>query len=212
MDGAGDIAAAKKPTIVHYTNQALTSLYSRFMIKADNLIVVQRANITLYKLNSLHSLRNTSAPVGTPLYIDDTDDKPFADDLIKILSVYDQYSCELPINDIDDPASVFVPQPDVLQLPTPVGGMPLGVSYQARHSKLAADYGATIELPVYLEEALTAKIAAYVYSAMNSQESTAKAQEHEARYESICALVEDQDLLISSVATTNTKFGRRGFV
>ena len=47
---------------------------------------------------------------------------------------------------------------------------------------------------------------------MNTQESTAKSQEHLATYEAICAEAIDRDLVNTSISSTNTSFEKRGFV
>lgn len=210
-EGSGTIIAAKRPRIIHYANTALLRIFSRMLLKENSLLITQLENITLYRLDKKHSVTNPVA--GYYSYIQDTADNLFDNDVIRITSVYDHNGIELPINDIDDPLSVFIPQPDVLQLPNPVEGAPLGVSYQARHAPLSYNTPSqVIEIPETLEEALTALIAHYVFSHMNSQEAAAKGQEHLARYEAIVSEVTDRDLLTESSSTSSNRFSRNGWV
>ena len=69
-----------------------------------------------------------------------------------------------------------------------------------------------IELPDVLVGALTAFIAYKVYSFMNTAEATGKALEHKARYEEICQGAIDEDLVATSISTTNNRFAKRGWI
>jgi len=210
-EGSGTIVAAKRPRIIHYANTALLRIFSRMLLKENSLLITQMENVTLYRLDKKHSVTNPVA--GYYSYIQDTADNLFDNDVIRITSVYDQNGVELPINDLDDPLSVFIPQPDVLQLSHPVDGAPLGVSYQARHAPLNYNTPSqVIEIPEVLEEALTALISYFVFSHMNTQESAAKAMEHMTRYEAIVSEVIDRDLVIESVSTSSNRFARNGWV
>lgn len=210
MDGAGNIAEDKKPKIVFYLNNALTQLHSRFNLKEDTLLIQQDGGIRLYSLTVEHAL--TNATVATK-YIIDSEAKPFVGDLIKVLEVRDHHGCVLPLNDPESCRSVFTPQPEVIQVPSPVTGMPLGVAYQARHIPVpAGDETAEIVIPNSLEEALMAYIAYQQYRDLNTQESTAKAAEHLSLYEAMCSQVEARDLVNGSYSMTNSRFAKGGWV
>lgn len=209
-DGAGDIVVGKKPKILHYTNEALLRLYSRFILREADCLIEQQEWIRFYKLSPEFALSNPT-PGDTTLYIIDTEDKPFVEDVIKILGVYGSDGCELPLNDRQNPYSVFTPQADVVQVPNPVQGSPLGVLYQARHVELKA-YTDDIVLPATLNRALTSYIAYLTYSHMNGQENAAKANEHMQIYEAICNEAEQMGLVGDSHATTNTRFANGGWI
>lgn len=212
-DGSGDILAAKKPRIIHYANKALTRLFTRYLLKESNLLISQVANLTMYNLHSKHSVNNTSPLPGDYLYIQDTVDNPFRDDLIRVTSVFDQNGVELPLNDIEDPLSAFTPQNTVLQIVNPVAGAPLGISYQASHVPLdAATPDQVIEIPPILDEALTLLIAHYVFSDMSGAENITKSQELLMKYEALYTEIEGLDLVNNSISTTNTRFKRNGWV
>lgn len=125
----------------------------------------------------------------------------------------DNASNSLPLNDREDPYSLFTPQPNVLQVPYPQPGLALGVQYQAKHADLV-DNNLTqwIELPRILEGALKSYIAHKVFSFMNGQENKIAAQDHLANYESICVDVTDKGLVSTGESTTSVHFHRRGWV
>lgn len=210
-EGNGVIDEAYHPKIARYANEALLRLYSRFILKENDVLVEMYEHITNYHM--LPRFAVCHEPVEEEyLYIKDLPLEPFTGDVIKILAVYNSFGFKLPLNDVEDPRSVFTPQAKVLQVPRPFHGQSLSVLYQAQHEPL--DYTKLeqpIEVPDVLREAFTAYIAYKVYSHMNTQESTAKAQEHMAIYEAICQDVIDKDLVSTTISDTNTRFQKRGW-
>lgn len=212
-DGGGDILAAKKPVIVQHLNDALLRLYSRFTLREADVLIEQDALIRFYKLTSVNAVTNPAPAPGQVLFIKDSITKPFLDDVIRIREVWGTSGKPLPLNDPDNRLSVFTPQPDVLQVPKPVAGAPLGIIYQARHPIIAGtDYEVEVTIPAVLEQALTSYIAHLVYSNMNGQENVAQAAKYLSLYETICAEVTDRDLVNSSISATNTRFAKGGWV
>jgi hypothetical protein len=145
-------------------------------------------------------------------YIIDVVGELFVDDVIKPLQVFDSVNGRLPLNDDNNTYSVFTPQSKCIQVPNPIDERMMSVSYQARHNPLLGELGEIIDIPDVLMSALTAYIAYKVYSHMNTQESTAKAQEHITMYEAICKSAEEGDLLGTSISVTNTRFEQRGWI
>ena len=212
-EGNGTIQAGKIPALVDHINEALLHLYTRFDLSEKEMVIVQQANLTRYRLRLSNALSQTvSAPAGTPLYIQDSASNPFADDLVKVLGVYNTRGQELPLNDNNAPASLFTPQHDLLQVPHPAAGVPLYIIYQAKHKLLTHTVlNENIELPTVLEEAAIAYVAAKVFDSMNGPEHAAKATSHMAAYQAICAEVTDRDLVNTSLSTIGSKFEQRGF-
>lgn len=212
-EGSGSIAAGKKGKVVDYLNSALTKLYSRFVLAEKMILIEQVAGIEDYRLSSKFAVSNVSAPPGTELYIKDSLSDPFEDDLIKVLAVYDAAGTTLPLNDPDDPASVFTPKPLVLQVVDAIDGAPLQVIYQAKHVLIPdGDDDAEIEIPDVLEMALRAYVAHLGYFHMNGQEHAAKANDYLSIYESECQMVEQFDLVGASPNFSGIRFIKRGFV
>ena len=214
LDGNGSIEETSQPKIINAANEALLRLYSRFVLKQRDVLVEMVEHITNY-----HLLRRFTESQGNPteepyLYIKDLLKERFEQDVIKILEVYDSRdNYQLPLNDAERSDSLFTPQANVLQVPRPQDGVCLSVMYQARHPKLYVDdTEQEIELPDVLEGALMAYIAYKVYSQINTQEAQGIAQGHAANYEAVCLEAVDRDLVSTSVATTNTRFYKRGWI
>ncbi len=213
-NGKGKIAEEGQGRIIHYANNALTRIYSRFVLSEKELTIHMMRGLTSYYLLKRFAMFRCPEDPETkdPKYIMDLLD-PFEEDVIKVISVFNSKGHELPLNDQEDPRSVFTPSPVLLQVPKVMICEALGVTYQARHRKLEPGVlSQEIILPEVLEEALYSYIAYQVYSDMNGQENSAKGQEHLAHYESVCREVEEKDLVSQTVSTTNTLFEERGFV
>lgn len=209
----GNIRDADKPKVTRYINDSLFKLYTRFCVKEKLVTIQQESHITYYYLTDRYAESNTLS-VEPFKYIKDLAEEKFEEDVIKIMDVYDHKGNELPLNDKNHPNSLFTPQANlILQVPHPVGGMPLAVSYQARHPIVTL--GAVeeqLEVPEVMHLALRAHVAYQVFSHMNTQEATAKAGEHMANYEKECHFLVEQDLVNTAQVATNTKFYKRGFV
>ena len=216
-EGVGGIVDAHKPKVVLYINDALTRLHTRFLLVEHGLILRQVEGISNYELvpeNTYTASVSDDPPEAIP-YIQDTISKPFEDDLIKILKVYNCHGCEVPLNNEKWRGSYFTPENHVLQIPCPVNGELTHVVYQAKHKRIEfnpAKLGQTITIPPSLEEALTSYVAYLAYSAMNGQENVARATEYLSRYNGICLEVEARGISNTDDNTTNTKLTQRGFV
>jgi hypothetical protein len=213
-EAIGAIAPAAQPRIVMYANEALLRLHSRFILKERDLLLQIFDYIVNYRL--LPRFAVSYVPVGTadnePLrYILDSVNHPFTSDIIKILEVYGTEGRKLPLNDDDLTYSLFTPQPNTLQVPHPNTEQALSVVYQASHPKLQGDLNQIIDIPDCLVEAFTAFIAYKVFSHMNTEDSSSKAQEHMAMYEAICSTALDQDLLNTSLSLTGNRLHQRGW-
>jgi hypothetical protein len=213
VDGQGTIQEEQQPKVINYANEALIRLYSRFCLREKDVLVEMVSHITNYHLNSRFAETKYDPEVEPYPYIKDLPREPFADDVIKVLTVYDSFGSRLALNDAECPTSVFTPQANVLQVPFPVEGACLSVHYQAMHPILSEkEPKGEIQLPFVLDGALTAYIAYKVYSHMNTQEASAKAQEHLAIYEQIANSVTESDTATTSIAETNTRFHKRGWI
>jgi hypothetical protein len=215
MAKTGSIDPTAYTRLTRYTNEALLKLYTRFRLKENDLLLALYDPITIYHLIPRFSLNYV--PVGNtdnaPIrYIWDLPGEKFTDELLKVLTVYDQSGNLVPLNDDAQPYSVFTPQAKQLQVPNPSYGAALNIHYQQRHTILSGNLSDIIELPEVLEEALTSYIACKVFSHMNSENSSQKAQEFLNAFEAVCNEVVDRDLVNSSISQTNTRFCRGGWI
>lgn len=209
VEGAGTIQEEKRPSVLLYANAALTLLYTRFVLKQSEVLIEQYEHITNYHLIQRFTESNGSEEEPY-LYIKDLAGEPFKANVVKILKVFDIRGNELPINDANRSNSLFTPQDTVLQVPEPKAGQPLNILYQAFHDKLKEDDD-EIVLPLTLHNAFRSYVAYKVFSAIGTQEATAKAQEHLGNYEAQCVLATEKDLVNTSVSETNTRFEKRGW-
>lgn len=211
------IKPTSRPKIVVYANEGLLDLHSRFVLKEKDLLLEMREGVTNYHLLKRYAIsqydeENPPNRWDMP-YIMDMVAEPFQEDVIKILSVYNSFGMKMPLNDLENCMSVFNPQGNVLQVPYPIPMQSLAIEYQARHPILDhCECDDEIVLPDVLWAALKAYVAWKACSHMNTQEMTAKGQEHSLIYEAICQQAIDKDLVNTSSSTTNTRFQKRGFV
>lgn len=213
-DGRGSIQDEAHPKLIGYIDEGLLSLYGRFVLRENDLMIETRKHITNYHLVAEYA-ESSGSNVPYP-YIKDLPGEPFENDVIKILTVFDMYGNKVPLNDVDHPNSMFTPMPQTLQVPRPVEAAGLSIGYQARHLPLVQDgddlLSQNIVLPFVLERALQFYVAAKVYSHINGQENAAKSLEHMQSYEQVCLEVQSNDLVSQSFSTSHSKLNDRGFV
>lgn len=216
-DGDGTIKETRLAGIIDALNEGLLELYSKFILSEGEIVLEQVEGMTNYKLHSDYAY-STGGVTPFETYIKDLVERPYQNDLIKILAVYRLGGEEFALNDQTKADSLYTPQFDVLQVPDPVPGSPLSIMYQARHPEIVMPVSGDghaeqeIILPAVLESALLSFVTYKVFFYMNGQEHSAKAVEHNTAYEAAVALVEEKDLVNSSMSNTNTKFNERGFI
>lgn len=208
----GTIIDEERSTIILHANEGLKRLYTRFLMAEDTLFLEQRGFLTSYNLTSKYAQSNYVSGAGHSFYINDLG-KPFKDDLLRVMTVWDEYGQPLPLNDQTKFTSVFTPHPTLLQVPHPKDGAPLQIQYQAGHEKLVEDDPEQeITLPQFLTGALNAFIASKVFSHMNTQENTIKAAEHRKAFDTICIEVVEQDLITTGASNSGVRFENNGWV
>lgn len=207
---AGEAKAEHIDMLLSHTNQGLISLFSKFILYEKEVLIRTYVPETKYFLRYEYARSNTES-AATYQYIDDIGDEPFVEDVIKILSVYDNSGEELYIEDIEQHESIFTPQFDCIQIPYVHMGNIFSVIYQARHPVITG-VNDEIRIPFFLEEALQVYVASKVLSHMNGQEHSAKGAEYSNLYNSICMGVDNKDMVKASKVTTNTKLEKRGFI
>lgn len=212
-EGSGAILEAAQPRIVMYANEAMIRLYTTFILRTNSVILTPLDHVTNYHLKKRFAFSQRAESDEDFLYIQDLDDEPFTEDVIKVLEVFDGAGQAVPLNDAEQPNSVFTPQALMLQVPTAWNGQVLSLLYQASHPILdVSDPHSIIDLPEVLHGALTAFIAHKVYSHMNTAESSAKAGEHMNTFMGICTDVVEKDLVATSILQSNSRFHKRGWI
>jgi len=196
--------------ILSFTNQGLTNLSSRFVIMKKEVLVKTQAEVKNYYLRSDFTLSSLSLEVYK--YLDDTLES-FNEDVIKVLSVYDEDNIEASMNDQDNEDSIHNVIFDCLKIPECFVDQTLRVVYQARHEILEEESKTiVIRLPYYLEDALAHFVASKVFLGMGSPEQIAKGTMHLQMYDALCKEVMDSDFVSTSTSNQGTKLYNRGFV
>lgn len=208
--GDGTLLPAKRPQIVHFANEALARLYTKFVLKEKSCIVELQEGNTLYRLSPEYSTTGFDNSLVDAPYIRDTGDDPFLDDVLKVLAVHTNYGGQRPLNDANNCWSVNTPTFKTLQVNMVRSNEVLAVTYQAKHVILDGT-NQEIELPSSLHGALTAFIAYKVYFNMNTLESQTVSQGHLIMFNSICADTTEADALNLSISGVNTRFNLGGW-
>jgi len=199
--------------VVLYVNQALTDLYTKFILSQREVIVKRKSPFTEYYLRPEFAQSNKESTVPWK-YLEDTEHDKFDGNFIKILQVYDSEGQELYVNDYEQPLSVFTPSFDALQITDVHQSDRFFVHYQASHNKLVTKYldKQKVVLPIFLHEALKYYVTGKVLGNMQGEGNTAQSLQNMQLYEAKCSDTESKDLVRTSVTTTNTKLIKRGFV
>jgi hypothetical protein len=209
-DTPGEINVAARDKILSYVNQGLKDLSTKFVLSEKEIRVRLYDNISDYELSEEHADSNTTPDV--PKYIEDSELNPFTGDIIRILTVFDEIGHEFHLNRPDEPASLFTPAYNVIQIPYWHPSDIMAVIYQAGIPRIETyDAEAEVDLPVFMEEPLRAFVGYKTYSNMNGVENSQKAQEFLGNYNSLLSFIKDQDLTGESRYHYNCKLKERGF-
>jgi hypothetical protein len=197
VEATGTIKPAQQARIVHFANEALTRLHTRFILSEKSEVITTVEDQVEYPL--------------------------VAEDSIRILALYNAYGQSYAFGASHDPDGISAPTANLIRIPnvaddgviTP--GTELDVIYQAKHALLTtptAEDVATqeITLPEVLHEALTSYIASQMYKSINTPEAQAAFAASYARYQLTCDEAERYSLVNTGTMSPNGKFGDRGWV
>lgn len=201
--------------VIDAINEGLTRLHTVLPLKEKNLILEMTESRTEYPLTSEHSLRKETGDIydSYDLYIRDTDFYPFEDDIINIIEVWDDLDRKLPINDPDNPLSVFTPEHNTLNVNFTIDGRVLNVIYKANHKHLTLEnLNSIIDIPVNLEGALLSFVAYLIHEDINTQEAIANSQKYFAEYQNIINEIIQYCTLGTDKLVSNVKFTKKGWV
>ncbi len=222
MEGAGTIDPGDYDRLTSLTNTALTAIYSRFSHNRHYVKLAVTADRRVYRLQSAYVVgsEEPGAPAG---YLTTLDDEPFAD-VVKVIE----------ITRLDDPSTIDVGEGSVLGindrselgpktqmlsfdtifLPEPIEGDVLLIEYRGRHRLLTVPtvLSERVNVAPMMEEALESRVASAVYAGKGGELHMTKSQQLMARYEKICAIVKQEDLLQETQAYEDDRLHDRGFI
>ena len=173
--------------IVNFINLGLLDLYSEFPLRTQQAYVQMMEDVHLYHLRKEYCITNTASTEPNK-YIIDTVDNPLYERVLRIDEVFNELGEVIPIEDSEDPTSVFIPEVDTLQVRCPNENNALYVMYRAAPNKLDSDVHhinceQTFNLPYALLEALLTFVTAKVYAKHSTQELINKAITLENKYQ-----------------------------
>lgn len=187
-DGIG-IREVDYPDVLINLNAVLNDLYSRFPLKYDQILVEMTQGQTNYILDNRFSTSNAQSPEQDRWILDD--DKPFTNDISKIVSVTSNLMEDLPLNDHNDCNSVFTPKYNEIQVPDYLAatGYQVSVVYKCTAPQVRVDTETNIDveevdLSLDFLNVLVAGIAANMFNSIPSLEGQSNLQaKYAAAYE-----------------------------
>lgn len=199
-DPASEPDPRSYPQLLRHLNLGLTALYSRFLLRSEEVYVQLYEQIAIYTLDYRWAVSNV-ASAENPKYIIDTVADPFGDNILKIEEVYDEGGNLLRLNDPQEELSIFTPRYNAIQVPWPNDFNTLAVQYRADHPTIKYTEGMNaaatyVEVPRQLREALLFYIAARVYAAINTEKP--EANDYYRKYMAKVDEVTEQGLYITT--------------
>lgn len=215
------------PKLLSHVNLGLVELSKRFILRTGERTIHQIAGRELYPLRSEYA-ELVDQCGDNDYFIEQTDETPFEDDVVKILHVYNSLEVELPLNDRTQPTlhdtlgttwRIMTPELDVIQM-TPADAVEnMSVVYQALYPHIVIDSGFDAEktyvaIPRTHLMPLLLFVASRVVSGMNT--SVAEGEQNPMntwmyQYELACRKIEQYGLTIQT-NDAQQRFTNNGFV
>jgi len=196
VDSTGTLKKSQQNRIVHFANEALKRLYTRFPLGEEMAIVPLEGEEMEYEL---------------------------PEDLLQVTAILTERGESLDFTTTQDPHQISV-LGRTLHIPVQIlqnrhqlrQGAEIQIVFTTRHPPLSPivedqDLQQEIELPAELEEALTAYIASKMYGTMNTPEHLTAAANYRNQFETTCAEVQHHGLLPTEIRSS-VKFDKRGWV
>jgi len=221
---AGDIAEADYPKLLAHVSLGLTSLYKRFHLKENRVVLSLQPDQVRYSITSPYAV--TARSRQTVRYLLDTASAPFRDDLLKIEQVFTEGGLELPLNDKAQPYGCTTPATTVLEVALAVVNQDMNLPdewktdqlelvYRASHPKIDVENFdleyTQIELPEAYLEALLLFVASRIHNPIGAATEGQVGNNYFARYEAACQQLEQQNLQIDQ-GSQYDKLSARGWV
>lgn len=211
-DDDGVIKSVDYPRLISIINMGMIDLHKKFPILYKQVNVQLYEHISTYILDNWYAVQNTTSS-ATYKYIMDSVSKPFNNDIIKVNRVINEGCCEYPLNDTDNPFSLFTPTYNTIQITYPLKENIIGVEYQAYPEKIPVNTIDTanyyIEFPEYLLEALNAYVAAKYYA--NLGQDKPEYTQYFQKYELECSRITNLGL-VNLDQSQNLRLENNGWV
>ena len=218
MATGGVIAAGDRPKVLIHLNDALTDIFTRFLLSKKEVIINSTVEATHYFIRYEYAASNVDSEQPN-LYLDDSGCEGFDGRIVKILNVFDAFGRELFMNKAQEPLSVFTPQHDCLQITANHQSEQFWVIFQALHpiinynpAPASPVVDTVINIPPSLERPLMLLTASKIFSGMTGQPNLTKSAMLNQEYELAVAEMEFRDSGSTSENMSNGKLEKNGFV
>lgn len=215
---SGDgIPAESQQRVVTSINLGLTALHRRFLLREGMVRVERVPGIQTYHLSSRYAVSNTESR-EPHLYLKDSPEAPFQDNVLRVERVHGPDGCEIPLNNERIPEGIITPTMTSLWVPGQQPAETLDVVFRADHPRIDISDGLTppeqiqVSLPETHLEALLLFVAGRVHSPRGTDEhGNHDGTMYTRRYEAACQELEVQNFQ-KDPQLQNTRFEERGWV
>lgn len=211
-EGTLGIKLENYPMLIRHINLGLISLYTQFPVREGEVAIALYPSITRYELNSKYSVTSKDDTILYK-YIMDTPKCPFKDNVLRIEQIFNSCGNVVPINDEAYCQSVFTPAYNEIQVPNPVEGEVLFVSYREAPVAIptdTTDLTTKVDIPAVLVEPLLF----YVASRYNAGKPTGLDASNLflSRYYTRISEIAARNVFGNDYSTTSTALERNGWV
>lgn len=199
----GRIQEKDYPRINSFINMGLMAMYTDLPLRQKQILVQTNKAQTNYKLNSFYAVSNEPTPPDEVVrFILDSGD-PFQDDIITVESVVNQAGFVFPINDVNDPESVFFPNQTELLIPEPAEEI-IAILYRAKHPKIPLSKSIDptaiqLEMPEFCSEGLMYYCTYRFLNSGSNLEAHQTAEAYRSKYLYEIQRIKDLGLIHSSI-------------
>ena len=180
--------------VLGFINLGLLEIYKRFSLKEAEAIITQTLGKSSYTLNS----EDPDVSVSEN------------DNLLLVVAVYNEKGECLPINDANDPKSIYTPTYNTIEIPDVIDGEILSVIYRVS-PKFLTSVDDTVPIPPQLLEALLNYVGYKGHTSINDKPAEGSPS-YLTKFENSCLKVMYEGLLPQDDISHSKKFITRGFV
>ena len=197
--------------IVTFIYEGLNKLYANYYLKEDSIYLEVIDGKTRYEITSEH-LMGEDLESDYDHYLWKPGQKPFNNDILRIIRIIDSTGRILPLNNPEKFNSVFTPSYNKIHVNNLNPEWELEIIYAAKHPELSLEENTVIELPLQLIPAIRAYVAYLVHMNMNTEIAVTNAQKYLNQYNLIVSENIQSDSAFSSNDSRDCKFVLGGWV
>lgn len=201
----------KQEAVISFIYEGLNKLYSLFYLREDSIYLELIEGKVEYEIDSKY-LMDKTLEADYDHYLWKTGDKPFNNDILRIIRIISSTGEILPLNNPEKFNSVFTPSYNKIHVNNLNPEWELEIIYAAKHPELSLEKNTVIELPLQLIPAIRAYVAYLVHMNMNTEIAVTNAQKYLNQYNLIVSENIQSDSAFSSNDSRDCKFVLGGWV